>query len=282
MIPIKGFATFHPLKHCIVGKAHEPNDEMNSELKTVMHETNQDLDSLVNTLESFGVTCYRPSIVRKDLRPPISPRDYFIALGEKLLVGKVVPGYKDVIAQIDRENIDWYLNNDISSANIIRCGNHIHWDISENVQPETEKKIMGWLFDHKYKVTVTRYGWHMDGVYSIVKPGVIVATRYLPELESIYKGWEICYPQAEKIQKPMPHQWGGDHTESNYDVNILSVDEGHCILPSKNIKLIKFLERNSVDPIVCELRHKAFWDNGIHCMTQDLYREGIMENYLQL
>jgi N-dimethylarginine dimethylaminohydrolase len=154
--------------------------------------------------------------------------------------------------------------------------------VSKYVQPQTEKEIMGWLLDHKYRVTVTRYGWHMDGVYSIVKPGVIVATAYLPELESMYKGWDICYPESEKKSDPIKHPWGGDHTESNYDVNILSVDEAHCILPSKNIKLIKFLERNGVEPIVCELRHKAFWDNGIHCMTQDLYREGIMENYLQL
>jgi hypothetical protein len=197
-------------------------------------------------------------------------------------VGKVIPGYKDILVQIDRQNIDWYLNNDISSANIIRCGSHVHWDVSKYVQPQTEKEIMGWLLDHKYRVTVTRYGWHMDGVYSIVKPGVIVATAYLPELESMYKGWDICYPESEKKSDPIKHPWGGDHTESNYDVNILSVDEAHCILPSKNIKLIKFLERNGVEPIVCELRHKAFWDNGIHCMTQDLYREGIMENYLQL
>ena len=279
MIPIKGFATFHPLKHCIVGRAHEPNVEMDPGLKTVMRETNKDLDNLVNILESFGVTCYRPSIVRKDLRPPISPRDYFVALGERLLVGKVIPGYKDILAQIDRQNLDWYLNNDISSANIIRCGSHVHWDVSKYVQPQTEKEIMGWLLDHKYRVTVTRYGWHMDGVYSIVKPGVIVATAYLPDLESMYKGWDICYPESEKKSDPIKHPWGGDHTESNYDVNILSVDEAHCILPSKNRKLIKFLERNGVEPIVCELRHKAFWDNGIHCMTQDLYREGELENY---
>lgn len=46
-----------------------------------------------------------------------------------------------------------------------------------------------------------------------------------------------------------------------------------------NRKLIKFLERNSIDPIVCELCHKAFWDNGVHCMTQDLYREGEKDDY---
>jgi len=57
------------------------------------------------------------------------------------------------------------------------------------------------------------------------------------------------------------------------------VDEAHCILPTKHPALIRFLEDNKINPIVCELRHKEFWDNGLHCMTQDLYREGNQENY---
>ena len=36
---------------------------------------------------------------------------------------------------------------------------------------------------------------------------------------------------------------------------------------------------NKINPIVCEFRDKQFWDNGIHCITQDLYREGSMEDY---
>ena len=39
------------------------------------------------------------------------------------------------------------------------------------------------------------------------------------------------------------------------------------------------LEKNKINPIVCEFRDKQFWDNGIHCITQDLYREGSMEDY---
>ena len=38
MIPIKGFATFHPLKQCIVGKAHDPSD-VDESLKIIMEET---------------------------------------------------------------------------------------------------------------------------------------------------------------------------------------------------------------------------------------------------
>ena len=90
---------------------------------------------------------------------------------------------------------------DISSGNIIRCGNHVHWDISSQVAPETEKEIHRWFLDNNYKVSITRYGWHMDGVYSILKPGVIAASKDLPELETMYPNWQICYPRAKQLKK---------------------------------------------------------------------------------
>ena len=45
--------------------------------------------------------------------------------------------------------------------------------------------------------------------------------------------------------------------------------------------MFNFLEKNKINPIVCDLRDKNFWDNGIHCVTQDLYREGKMEDYFK-
>ena len=234
---------------------------------------------MVKTLESMDVVCYRPDVESATQRPPISPRDYFIALGEKLFVGKVIAGYKGILKSIDREKIKWYLGNDISSGNMVRCGNHIHWDVSPQVKPEIEKEILQWLNENKYKVSITRYGWHMDGVYSILKPGVIVASRDLPELATIYPRWDICYPPAEQVQEPIQHDWGGDYKESNYDVNILSVNEENCVITKENKVLFDFLEKNKINPIVSKFRDKQFWDNGIHCVTQDLYREGEMEDY---
>ena len=278
MIPVKGYSTFDTLKHCVVGQVNSP-ENVEESLKEVIYRTQEDLDNLVKILESMDVVCYRPSVVNKE-RPPISPRDYFLVLGEQLFVGKVIAGYKDILKSIDRGKIKWYLGNDISSGNMIRCGNHVHWDISKNFAPDKEQEIMKWLQDNNYKVSVTRHGWHMDGMYSILKPGVIVASRGLPELETIYATWDICYVDASEVQKPIEHEWGGDHTESNYDINILSVNQENCIVAKENKTMFKFLEKNKINPIVCDFRDKSFWDNGIHCVTQDLYREGVMENYL--
>ena len=236
MIPIKGYSTFDPLKHCVVGSVHNPELIVDNNLKIVMRETAEDLDNLVATLESLDVKCYRPIPKDVNKRPPISPRDYLIVLGETLVVGKLQTGYANVLSQINKKNIDWYLEDDISSANMIRCGNHIHWDISKDVTSGTEKKIINWLADNGYRVSVTRYGWHMDGVYSILKPGVIVATTDLPELETIYKGWNICYPDKREYPDPIQYDWGSSHNKY-FDVNILSVNEEQCIMANENKKL---------------------------------------------
>ena len=278
MIPIKGYTTFQPLKHCIVGSVHAP-ENVSDDLKIIMEHTAEDLDNLVSELEKFNITCYRPAPLDSTKRPPISPRDYFTAVGDTLLVGKLINGYKDILAKIDRKNIKWLLDTDVSSGNMIRCGYHIHWDVSKDVKPEAEKAILDWLHDDGYRTTVTRHGWHMDGVYSILKPGVIVATRDLPTLEDIYPGWDICYLEQEHTEYSDNHAWGGNSAESNYDVNILSLDEENCVVTRTNGILTKFLERHKINPVICEFRHKEFWDNGVHCFTQDLYREGSRENY---
>ena len=77
MIPIKGYTTFQPLKHCIVGRATAP-ENVSEQLKTVMYNTEEDLNKLVQILESMDVVCYRPEIESTVDRPPISPRDYFV------------------------------------------------------------------------------------------------------------------------------------------------------------------------------------------------------------
>jgi len=278
MIPIRGYASFHSLRHCIVGKAHA-DQSTDGRIKQIVEETNQDLDKLVDVLHKFDVVCHRPMVGQSKARPPISPRDYFAAVGEHLLVGKVIQGYKQILRDVDRRQIKWYLGNDVSTGNMMRCGKHIHWDVSKDVTPEVEREICSWLEGNGHTVTITRYGWHMDGVYSIIKPGVIIATRDLPELERMYPRWQIHYANSTQNKKPIDHSWGGDYMESNYDVNILSIDEENCVSTSTDKHMLNFLDKQKVNHITVDLRHKEFWDNGLHCMTQDLYREGDLEDY---
>ena len=46
--------------------------------------------------------------------------------------------------------------------------------------------------------------------------------------------------------------------------------------------MFDFLKKHKVEPIICNWRHRYFWDGCIHCITQDFYREGEMEDYFEL
>ena len=44
--------------------------------------------------------------------------------------------------------------------------------------------------------------------------------------------------------------------------------------------MFKFFKQHHIEPIVTPFRHRFFWDGGIHCITNDIYREGQAENYV--
>ena len=88
-----------PLKVCIVGKSYPPEFYSfitNSRVRTVMEriaqETEEDFQTLVKLLESFGVKVLRPTVsdnykdcISLDGRispPPMTPRDYSAMIGE--------------------------------------------------------------------------------------------------------------------------------------------------------------------------------------------------------
>ena len=75
-----------------------------------------------------------------------------------------------------------------------------------------------------------------------------------------------------------------DHTnivveETVFDVNMLSIDEHTIICNNYNKEVFEYFKKHKVEPVVYNFRHRYFWDGGVHCITQDLYREGKMEDY---
>ena len=44
-------------------------------------------------------------------------------------------------------------------------------------------------------------------------------------------------------------------------------------------RVFNFLKKHKIEPVICTQRHRWFWDGGVHCLTQDLYREGEQHDY---
>ena len=61
----------------------------------------------------------------------------------------------------------------------------------------------------------------------------------------------------------------------------ISIDENTIICNNYNKEVFEYFKKHKVEPIVYNFRHRYFWDGGVHCITQDLYREGKMENYFE-
>ncbi len=341
MIPIKGYATFDPLKHCWVGSGFKidwfkdfplgKSDKIMDPLKRISEETEEDYQQLLKILKDANVqtyrTFYKPSIEWKDwhtnygtAHPPICPRDDHAVIGEKFYnVGQPLPRHNEIIEQINPNQV---VHDDssffrLSTANIVRVGKDIFWDINpdhikwENVKIQVEKYKQQWI-DEGFRIHTSYRGYHSDGSFCVVKPGCIVSLYEVQDYAKEFPGWDILYLPDQSWEKirgfvnmrmktgarwwlkgeedndeliefvnTWLHDWVGYVEETVFDVNMLSIDQNTIICNNYNKEVFDHFKKHKVEPIIFNFRHRYFWDGGVHCITQDLYREGKMENYFE-
>lgn len=153
-------------------------------------------------------------------------------------------------------------------------------------------------------------GGHNDGIFSVLKPGVVIAGPWFKGSESNFKDWAIEYfddpswPQVSKwldlkaknkgkwwvpgeetntefthfVESVLPH-WTGYVEETIFDLNCLVVDDKHIVVNTNSPELYAVLERHGLTPIHCPIRHRYFWDGGWHCLTLDVRRRGGQLDY---
>jgi hypothetical protein len=329
MIPIKGYATFHPLKHCWLGSGFRAewlqdlpiakNNQIIDPLKRIAEETEEDYQALDKILKDAGVQTHRSFLdidkvgsLKNIFRPPVNPRDHFAVIGEKLYaVSNGLPGYSDVLKQIDRKNLE-VSNDDISinTATICRVGKDIWWDIEQNTSTELVNKYKKRWTEEGFRVHTSDRGYHSDGCFCVVKPGCIVSLNDVQDYKTEFPGWDVLYLPDQSWSKVLPFlkmkkkvggrwwlkgeehndqliefvntwltDWVGFVEETVFDVNMLSIDENTIICNNYNKAVFDHFKKHRVEPIIFNFRHRYFWDGGIHCITQDLYREGTQEDY---
>ena len=328
-IPIKGYATFHPLKHCWIGSGFRTewfkelsigkNDKIMDPLKRIAEETEEDYQALEKILKSFGVKTYRSFLdiskyksLHEIHRPPVCPRDHFAVVGKKLFAATgQICGYQDVLKQIERKNLVIHnMLGVISTATIARVGKDLFWDVHKDITEEIITKYKQLWIQEGFRVHISNRGYHSDGSFCVVKPGCIVSLNDIQDYKTEFPGWEVLYLPDQSWSKVSPflkikHKVGGrwwlkgeEHNdqliefmntwlkdwvgyveETVFDVNMLSIDENTIICNNYNKEVFDFFKKHRVEPVVFNFRHRYFWDGGIHCITQDLYREGKMEDY---
>ena len=155
---------------------------------------------------------------------------------------------------------------------------------------------------------IVNAGGHGDAVYCPVTPGLIISLNDIPTYSDTFPGWEVVFlppsnyehmrefefsmkcnkgrwfmpgfEQDTNLQHLVDHyfdEWVGQVSETVFDVNILIVDPKNIVVSTHNDQVEQACARHNITVHVSPFRHKYFWDCGIHCVTNDLDRNGSLK-----
>jgi hypothetical protein len=157
---------------------------------------------------------------------------------------------------------------------------------------------------------IVNAGGHGDAVYCPVTPGLIISLNDIPTYADTFPDWEVVYlppsnyahmrefefsmkrnkgrwfmpgfEQDPNLQNMVDHyfdEWVGQVSETVFDVNILIVDPKNIVVSTHNDRVEEACARHGITVHVSPFRHKYFWDCGIHCVTNDLDRTGVVQDF---
>lgn len=201
----------------------------------------------------------------------------------------------------------------LNGAMATRIGKDIYVGTAEHgdkviISEETNIRLRE-IFSN-YRVQIVNTEGHSDGTYCPVIPGLIISTQVDIDYSLTFPDWEVVYLPGEswdkvadflKLKKNnngkwwVPGQelnqdftdyveswmnhWVGYAEESVFDVNMIVVDKKNVIVNGYNKHVFDAFSRYGITPHICNFRHRYFWDGGLHCVTTDMHREGVMEDY---
>lgn len=288
-----------------IAKVCEETEEDLQSLITILKQFNVEvLRPIININDRFE-NYDRASIPR----PPIAPRDALVVIGNTLFeFGDDHPGIKECINATPKRSIFSPTRKplELPAPSITQLGQDILLDTQCFNHWETQ-----WIEKQlpNYRINQISIGGHNDGAFIILKPGVVISMAETIDWNIHFPGWKVLevnndkYAHCEqwlidsKINQGkwwIPGQeddtelatfvdqwldkWTGYAAETIFSINALIIDEKHVVINTARKDVIDFLKENDITAIVCPQRHQYFWDNGIHCMTLDLNREGEMFN----
>jgi hypothetical protein len=225
MNPINSYTSWQPLEEVIVGRAYSPDyfdfiedAQVRNQLQQILLETEEDLANLQRTIEKFGARVCRPDLPDRDMfikgqiygrgapLPPLTPRDWQITLGDKLLrvlavkeldglCNEYVNAGGTVISPhgVTGWDPDCILNG-ASASCIVRVGRDVFFDNSDYLRPEQTRWIVDNVLGPEYRIHEAVTDGHGDAVFAILKPGVLLSSKHDVNLDLArdFPGWDVC------------------------------------------------------------------------------------------
>jgi glycine amidinotransferase len=222
---VNSYTSWQPLEEVIVGRAFPPdyfdfieNPQVRHQLQQILAETQEDLDQLCEIIQAYGATVKRPDLPdRHDFQqtqirgdgaplPPLTPRDWQITLGQRLLRVLPMKELDDICSDYEQRQpgsvVDphggvWQEDsvlNGASASCIVRVGRDVFFDNSDFLRPEQTQWIVENVLGPEYRVHEAVTDGHGDAVFAILRPGVILSSKHDVNLnfDRDFPGWEIC------------------------------------------------------------------------------------------
>ena len=217
---INSYTSWQPLEEVIVGRAYSPeyfdfidNSQVRNQLQQILSETEEDLNNLQKTIETFGARVRRPNL--PDIHqfqqqqsngngaplPPLTPRDWQISLGQKLLRVLPIQELDEICAEyagqvVNPHGTEWdpsCILNGASASCIVRVGRDVFFDNSDYLKPDQTQWIVDNCLGPEYRIHEAITDGHGDAVFAILKPGVILSSKHDAQLHltTDFPGWEV-------------------------------------------------------------------------------------------
>lgn len=223
---VNSYTSWQPLEEVIVGRAYSPdyfdfidNPQVRNQLQQILAETEEDLNNLQKVIEQYGAKVRRPDLPSKDQfvwfqtegggapLPPLTPRDWQITLGDKLLRVLAMPELDNICREYEAAQPSAVVNphgptgwdpncilNGASASCIVRVGRDVFFDNSDFLKPEQTRWIVDNVLGPEYRIHEAVTDGHGDAVFAILKPGVLLSSKHDVNLDLArdFPGWDVC------------------------------------------------------------------------------------------
>jgi hypothetical protein len=202
--------------------------------------------------------------------------------------------------------------NGANASCIFRMGRDIWFDESDYLTVDQTRWLETNVFtDARYRFHRMLTEGHGDCVFAVLKPGVILTSyhddgvnyrqdfpgwdrhcvksasidRFIDFRNELHPGLTWWIPGRDNLPQFRAYvdtyltEWTGAIHESVFDVNCLIVDQQHVIFGCYDKEVFDYCRRHSIEPILCDIRHRFFFDGSVHCCSLDIRRRGDMEDY---
>jgi glycine amidinotransferase/scyllo-inosamine-4-phosphate amidinotransferase 1 len=251
----------------------------------IIDESNEDLQTLADTLTGLGAEVVRPTTFNFQEHDGLynyCPRDRFLIFGETVIdTAMMYPCrdmeyqcYTDILA--DAKEI-LHMPRDqglvLDAANILRLGPKKLLFLES---ASGNKAAYYWLLanlpsDTSIELCNFYSGVHIDSTIVPLRPGLVLLNGSRVTFDTVphaFDGWHKIWINEIVVQDfyqyPYASKWIG--------LNMLVVSQDTVIVDKNQLDLIKVLESYKFTVIPLELRHSRTLGGGFHCVTLDLLR----------